>query len=849
MSHLPASVRLAVAGSVGALVLALAVPARAADAALVLNDLEYLEMPGLNVMLAHDFYPEGHQGGVGIIQNGQRTATNGDIRLEPTPGQWQPVPKVGKRVVDRATGEISVRMEYPDPAKDRKGFNPIVYPDLHIAYTIRVRPEGAGSAFRIVVDFEQPIPEAWVGRIGFNLELFPGLLYGRTFAAESGSGIFPRQANGPGFYDAQREYQLVPLATGPRLLISGESDQLRMVIESIGGGPLQLIDGRGQHNNGWFVVRSLVPAGKTAGAIEWRVSAHAIPGWKSAPVVQVSQVGYLPAQRKVAVVELDRTDESILPVQLLRVAESGGLTPVLERAVQPWGRFLRYRYLQLDFSEVTQPGMYVVRYGTVESSPFKVGPDVFARDVWQPTLETFLPVQMCHVRVNDRYRVWHDFCHLDDARMAPVNHNHFDGYLQGPSTLCEFQPGQHVPGLDRGGWHDAGDDDLRVESQAETIYGLALAWEAFQVDYDNTTVDQATRVVELHRPDGVADILQQIEHGALTIVGGYRSMGRLYRGIIVPTLRQYVLLGDFSAVSDNVPFTGDAAAATTPPVGLPGSADDRWVFTEDNPRREIQVAACLAAASRALRTYRPELAAQCLTAARELWDRTKVPDEIFRTGAAVELLVATGEAKYADWLKAHADTIAARIAATPNPTDGPSRPRFSGWMIGRAVPLLQDAAFTQKIRDAVKAHQAVVATQARKTPYGVPYEPAIWGAGWLIQRFGMEQVFLHRAFPDLVSDEYMLNALNFILGCHPGPNTSSFVSGVGAKSLTTAYGMNRGDESYIPGGSASGTALIRPDFPELLDWPYLWQQTEYVLGGGTTDWLILALAANTVSHR
>ena len=62
-----------------------------------INDLEYLEMRGANVMLAHDFYPESHQGGVGIIQNGFRIATNGDLRLEPAPGQWQPVPKVGVR--------------------------------------------------------------------------------------------------------------------------------------------------------------------------------------------------------------------------------------------------------------------------------------------------------------------------------------------------------------------------------------------------------------------------------------------------------------------------------------------------------------------------------------------------------------------------------------------------------------------------------------------------------------------------------------------------------------------------------------------------------------------------------
>lgn len=37
----------------------------------------------------------------------------------------------------------------------------------------------------------------------------------------------------------------------------------------------------------------------------------------------------------------------------------------------------------------------------------------------------------------------------------------------------------------------------------------------------------------------------------------------------------------------------------------------------------------------------------------------------------------------------------------------------------------------------------------------------------------------------------LLNALNFILGVHPGSNTASFASGVGATSMTTAYGTGR----------------------------------------------------------
>ena len=167
-----------------------------------------------------------------------------------------------------------------------------------------------------------------------------------------------------------------------------------------------------------------------------------------------------------------------------------------------------------------------------------------------------------------------------------------------------------------------------------------------------------------------------------------------------------------------------------------------------------------------------------------------------------------------------------------------------GWMVGRALPLIDDAEFRTAVTFAVKAYQAKVDELEKKTPYGVPYEPRVWGAGWDIQRFGKEQYFLHASFPEIFPKERMLNALNFILGVHPGPNTSSFVSGVGARSVLVGYGFNRADWSYIPGGSASGTSLIRPDYPELLEWPYLWQQTEYVLGGGTTDYLLLVLAAD-----
>ncbi|MDQ8201386.1 glycoside hydrolase family 9 protein [Pelagicoccus sp. SDUM812003] len=807
---------------------------------LSLNELEYLEMPGLNVMLAHDYYPEGHQGGVSIIQNGKRVATNGDLRLDRTPGQWSPIPKkIGEREIDPETDTISCRFAYPDEARNRTGFNPIEYPDLEFSYSISVSPE-EGSSFIVQVDLDQQLPSEWDGKVSFMMELFPGFLFGKSYSMDDREwGIFPRQADGPGRYDDHGAYAIDALATGDRLTIAPEDDSQRMRIQRMQGGELELVDGRGLHDNGWYIVRATLEKGAVENALRWKITPNALPDWKSDPVIQVSQVGYHPKQPKYAIVELDKRDTERKPLELSRLDEDGSLETVKRSVSSDWGQFLRYDYLRLDFSDVTQEGLYVVSYGEQRSHAFRIAKDIFTRHVWQPTLEYFLPAQMCHMRINDRYRVWHGACHLDDARMAPLDHVHFDGYEQGPEARTHFKPGEHVPGLNRGGWHDAGDDDLRIESQAGTVLGLVHAYEAFGRDYDNTTIDQQTLTVEIHKPDGIPDMLQQIEHGAITVAAGYRELGTLYRGIINPTLPQYVMLGDTVNMTDNRPFDQTLAEDQVPDIGLGigGAPDDRWVFTtRRSERHEMIGAAGLAAAARALRGHNDSLAEECLRFAEELYESIEFENEISRIPLAVELLITTGKPKYAQSIRQQAAGIAERFENL-------------GWTVSRTLPLIEDNVFLSTLHEAAKRYAQTVREAEGKTPYGVPYEPGIWGAGWGIQRFGAQQYFLHQAYPELFSRDLMLNALSFVLGCHPGSNTASFVSGVGSNSIEVGYGLNRADWSFIPGGSASGTALIRPDYPELLTWPFLWQQTEYVLGGGTTDYIILAQAADYLLNQ
>ncbi|HEX7584069.1 MAG TPA: cellulase N-terminal Ig-like domain-containing protein, partial [Prolixibacteraceae bacterium] len=493
---------------------------------LQINENEYFEKPGLNVMVFFDIYPEGHQGAVGIIQNGTRVATNGDLRLEPTPGQWQPIPKVGKRSVDRSKNEISVKCTYPDSSINRKGFNPVEYPDLYFTYHVRV--VGEGNKFRILVDLDKPLPAGWEKKVGFNFELFPGLLFGKSWYLDQQSGIFPLQANGPMEKDTDGKWQAFPMATGQKLTIAPETAAQTMIIESKGQ-PLQLLDGRFYHNNGWFVVRSIVTPGKTVGAIEWVVDCNVLPNFQSKPVVHISQIGYEPSQQKIAVIEVDKNTPTVEKVSLFRISEDGGLKEI--RSIEPkkWGKFLRFNYYQFDFSDIKTPGIYQIKYAGNTTEPFRISSTIYDRNVWQPVVEYFLPVQMCHMRINEGYRVWHGLCHMDDALMAPIDSNLFDGYKQGHSTLTKFKPLDQVPGLNRGGWHDAGDYDLRVESQAGEVWILSQAYEQFHPDWDQTTIDQKNHLVEIHRPDGKNDLLQQIEHGTISILAGYQSLGRLYR--------------------------------------------------------------------------------------------------------------------------------------------------------------------------------------------------------------------------------------------------------------------------------------------------------------------------------
>jgi endoglucanase len=791
---------------------------------LTLSEQEYFTKRGLDVLVFSNWYDgnfdDSKIAGVELIHHGVRTATNGDVRLSPTPEQWDPTPTLKERKVFREQGAIEARLHYPQ---------------YDFEYTVRAEPTSDGVVLRVLLD--QPLPKELEGKAGFNMEFLPSAYFTKAYMMDAKAGALPRYPTGPTGRDATGDAVRKPFAVGRKLVLAPEDPTRRVTIETRNG-ELALLDGRNQAQNGWLVVRTEIPSGVKGTAVEWTLSASTIPNWTRPVNIAHSQVGYHPQQRKVAVLEMDRNASVPGAVRLLRIDADGNAREALSSAVQRWGQYLRYDYYTFDFSSVREPGLYVIEAEGQRTHAFKIAHDVFA-DTWHATLDVFFPVQMDHMFVNEAYRVWHGASHLDDARQAPPNHEHFDLYAMGEETDSPFKPGEHIPGLDVGGWYDAGDYDLRTQTQYQVVQTLAHVWEQFRPERDETSIDQKRRHVELHRPDGVPDLVQQVEHGVLFLISQHRVFGHAIPGVVEPDLGQYTHLGDGVTKTDNK--VHDPSDPNSP-------ADDRWAFTTATTALNYGSAAALAAASRVLRGYNDALAEECLDTAKRVWDfESKREPNLFRHGnttgghpkdeelnAAVELLITTGDKQYAK-----------RIASLWNAID--ERFMLNAVPAVRALPYM-DKAFANKVKRRAAAHLEVTKKMTADNPFGVPITRGGWAGNGVVVGYATSNYYLHKAFPDLYTQDATLRGLDYLYGTHPDSNIS-FVSGVGAHSKAVAYGTNRADFSFIAGGVVPGVLVLKPDFPENKeDWPFLWGENEYVVNVASS-YIFLVHAANELVNK
>ncbi|MGE5326573.1 MAG: glycoside hydrolase family 9 protein [Deltaproteobacteria bacterium] len=810
----------------------------------------YLNARGFSVMLYqntyHPVFVDEKNGAMQMILHGHRISTNGDIRLVPTPEQWDLVAKLDGLETDKVHNRLTAKLSFPSFQMD---------------YTLVVEAEPGGV--RVSVNLDKPLPEVLAGRAGFNLEFLPAIYMGKTYAADGKEfGMFPLSPQ-----DAMRKVlpaagepkklpyleqwdevkgytQPLPLVNGQSITLAPEDPLFRVTVASETT-PVSLYDGRDRAQNGWFVLRSLIPSGKTEGAVVWHIHPIYIPSWTRPPMIAHSQIGYVPDLPKEAIIELDPNFDAPKTAKVLKLESDGTYKPVFEGPISAPTPWLRYTYSKFDFSSVKDPGLYAIEYAGERTPLFPIAKDVYSK-TWQSTLDGFLAVEMDHVSVRDAYRLWHGVSHLDDARQAPPNWEHFDGYRMGAETDSSFKTGEHIPGLNVGGWYDAGDYDNIAFSQYATIQNLALAYQEFDLKYDELTVDEAARTVEMHRPDGVPDAVEQVKHGILQVLAQIHSVGHPFMGIIEPTLRQYTHLGDGASNTDGR-IHSDKLAPNQIEGEYSGLPDDRWAFTTKNAGLQYGAATSLAAASETLKGWDDPLAKECLDAAIKLWnDEHEHPTPAQGRGfgrpgfaalgewrAALELMIATngGEGYKKRFLEL-------------NPTVGKNF-QFGGWMAVRALPYT-DADFRKQFEEQVKAYKADLDKRLAETPFGVPPSLGSWGGSAQVAQLGAQMYFLHKAFPEIIGPEYTLRAANYILGTHPVSSTS-YVSAVGTVSKIKGYGNNRADGAFIPGGVIPGYIIIKPDFPECIDdFGFLWFEDEYTISDAST-WVLAANAASALA--
>ncbi|MEC7825009.1 MAG: glycoside hydrolase family 9 protein [Pseudomonadota bacterium] len=780
-----------------------------------LNDKAYFSQPSLDIVVFSNWYNglfgDSKISGVELVHFGERIATNGDVRLSATPEQWDPIPTFVERKVDNNTNTISATLSYPE---------------FDFTYTISASPIENGV--EITLSSPRPVPAELVGKAGFNMEFLPANYMETSFLADGKPGTFPLYPTG--VKEIIGQHEPAPLASAKQLVLAPESDTKRVMIES--SAPLTLYDGRAKAQNGWYVVRGVLPENKQGELLTWRITASTDDAWLRDPMIAHSQVGYLPGQTKRAVIELDKHAPVNGMAELLKVNADGSKAVVKKAAPGKVEDYTRYQYATFDFTDVTEPGLYQLRYKGATTASFPIAEHVLDA-AWYPTLDHYFPVQMDHVLVNEAYRVWHGASHLDDALQAPVNHEHFDLYAQGPTTDTQYKPGEHIPGLNVGGWYDAGDYDIRTQTQYRTVRFLVQAFEEFGIDRDTTLVDYDRKYVDIHVPDGKPDLLQQIEHGTLALLAQFKAVGHAIPGIIVPDISQYTHLGDGLTMTDNLIY--NASMADTESNGIEsGVFDDRWAFTSKSTPLNYGSMAALAAASRTLQGYKPVLAKESLDTAIAAWasEADKQPD-LFRVGnttgggleeeklkAAVELLVTTGDTQYK-----HAVT-----ALLPHIEEHFGR---SAVLAIRALPFM-DNAYKKRIRAAAEAYKPKLEAATSKNPFGVVITEYGWAGNGTVLDMAVTQYYLHQAYPDLYSSDLIYRSLDYLYGTHPDSDIS-FVSNVGTVSKKVAYGMNRADYSFISGAIVPGVLILKPDLPENMEnWPFLWGENEYVIDLGAS---------------
>jgi Glycosyl hydrolase family 9/Cellulase N-terminal ig-like domain len=245
-----------------------------------------------------------------------------------------------------------------------------------------------------------------------------------------------------------------------------------------------------------------------------KVQADHFEGWDVAPgEISFSHSGYQPGAPKSAIA----SDLQAKTFELIDVATG---IPVLSKNVAVEHSEIG-TFQVMDFSEVVDPGTYIIRAGNRTTRPFPIGGDVWKSSLWKAI--NFFYVERCGFAVPGV----HDVCHRDWVL------KHGDKQL-----------------IVNGGWHDAGDLSQSLGNTAEAAYAMYSLADRMQRRNEDPAL--LARLIE-EANWGLDWLLKVTFHDGFR--PNFSTLDRWTDGILGTT-------DDVAAQASNNPASNLAAAAT-----------------------------------------------------------------------------------------------------------------------------------------------------------------------------------------------------------------------------------------------------------------------------------------------
>lgn len=213
-------------------------------------------------------------------------------------------------------------------------------------------------------------------------------------------------------------------------------------------------------------------------------------GDQQPPFLRINQIGYRISDPKIAIAFASSplpSKFSVIDASTQLVVFNGSPKPVSGK----WGQFTQHA--ELDFSSITKPGLFWLRFGAAQSPQFTIS-DAGSPELPDQLLE-FLRQQRCG------YNPWLDVvCHPFDGRTA-----------YGP-----LPAGTYLNAT--GGWHDAGDllKYLLTSSNAtaQMLFAFQLETEGARANKKRRSqFDDRFNELGQSGPNGIPDVLDEARWG------------------------------------------------------------------------------------------------------------------------------------------------------------------------------------------------------------------------------------------------------------------------------------------------------------------------------------------------